>query len=230
MWPTTELVEAIIEQLDLTTDIVKVKAVCHAWKDIIESTAASKIIKRTLFLEPWPTLESTPSSNNHTVSKWQPSKLSVPQYGTYRMRDPRFTIEAINPALTVELISFPTPRSFTIRIDVHQLSRTLQVNSTLAKTLIIQPSRPAYIHLKPSLETTASTGRGLLSLGDLDQACAHLVGPFEDGKKQQVESLEQLRVLEHGYAIRMVQIERAPESVDTPTDLLRVQEILEARA
>jgi 3-deoxy-manno-octulosonate cytidylyltransferase (CMP-KDO synthetase) len=38
----------------------------------------------------------------------------------------------------------------------------------------------------------------------------------------QIESLEQLRVLEHGYKIRVVQGTDAPESVDTPEDLERV--------
>ena len=41
------------------------------------------------------------------------------------------------------------------------------------------------------------------------------------------ESLEQLRVLEHGYRIRMVYFERAPIAVDTETDFARVRAILE---
>jgi len=40
---------------------------------------------------------------------------------------------------------------------------------------------------------------------------------------EQTESLEQLRVLEHGYSIRMVEVARAPLSVDTPDDLERVR-------
>ena len=43
---------------------------------------------------------------------------------------------------------------------------------------------------------------------------------------EQAESLEQLRVLEHGFRIRMAQTARAPESVDTPEDLERVRGIL----
>jgi 3-deoxy-manno-octulosonate cytidylyltransferase (CMP-KDO synthetase) len=41
----------------------------------------------------------------------------------------------------------------------------------------------------------------------------------------QIESLEQLRVLEHGYKIRVVQGTNAPESVDTPEDLERVRQL-----
>lgn len=41
------------------------------------------------------------------------------------------------------------------------------------------------------------------------------------------ESLEQLRVLEHGYRIRMVYFEHAPIAVDTETDFARVRAILE---
>jgi 3-deoxy-manno-octulosonate cytidylyltransferase (CMP-KDO synthetase) len=41
----------------------------------------------------------------------------------------------------------------------------------------------------------------------------------------QIESLEQLRVLEHGYKIRVVQGTDAPESVDTPEDLERVRQL-----
>lgn len=40
---------------------------------------------------------------------------------------------------------------------------------------------------------------------------------------EQTESLEQLRALENGYTIRLVTIDRAPLSVDTPDDLERVR-------
>lgn len=43
---------------------------------------------------------------------------------------------------------------------------------------------------------------------------------------EQAESLEQLRVLENGYRIRMVEIAGVPESVDTPDDLERVRRLL----
>jgi 3-deoxy-manno-octulosonate cytidylyltransferase (CMP-KDO synthetase) len=42
----------------------------------------------------------------------------------------------------------------------------------------------------------------------------------------QIESLEQLRALEHGYRIRVVHTPHAPESVDTPEDLERVRGLL----
>ena len=45
---------------------------------------------------------------------------------------------------------------------------------------------------------------------------------------EQIESLEQLRALEHGYRIKMVFTQSAPESVDTPEDLERVRGILES--
>ncbi len=43
---------------------------------------------------------------------------------------------------------------------------------------------------------------------------------------ERAESLEQLRVLEHGHRIRMAAASRAPESVDTPEDLERVRRII----
>lgn len=45
---------------------------------------------------------------------------------------------------------------------------------------------------------------------------------------EHAEGLEQLRVLEHGRRIRMVRIERAPLSVDTPEDLAQVRRLLAA--
>jgi len=40
------------------------------------------------------------------------------------------------------------------------------------------------------------------------------------------ESLEQLRALEHGFRIRMVEVEDRPLGVDTPEDLERVRDVL----
>lgn len=40
---------------------------------------------------------------------------------------------------------------------------------------------------------------------------------------EQAESLEQLRALEHGYRIKMVQVSKRPLGVDTPEDLERVR-------
>ncbi|MCC6730788.1 MAG: 3-deoxy-manno-octulosonate cytidylyltransferase [Chthonomonadales bacterium] len=43
---------------------------------------------------------------------------------------------------------------------------------------------------------------------------------------ERAESLEQMRVLEHGHRIRLVAVPRAPLSVDTPEDLKKVRRIL----
>ena len=45
---------------------------------------------------------------------------------------------------------------------------------------------------------------------------------------ERAESLEQLRVLEHGHRIRVVLTEHEAIGVDTPADLERVRRILEA--
>ena len=45
---------------------------------------------------------------------------------------------------------------------------------------------------------------------------------------ERTEMLEQLRALENGVPIRMVEVERAPLSVDTEDDLARVREIIAA--
>lgn len=46
------------------------------------------------------------------------------------------------------------------------------------------------------------------------------------GKLEEIEKLEQLRVLEHGYSIRVKVVEQDVPEVDTPEDLTRVQEYL----
>ncbi|HEV2474673.1 MAG TPA: 3-deoxy-manno-octulosonate cytidylyltransferase [Chthonomonadales bacterium] len=47
---------------------------------------------------------------------------------------------------------------------------------------------------------------------------------------EQVEVLEQLRALEHGYRIRMVTVRQAPIGVDTAEDLQRARELLQSTA
>jgi len=42
---------------------------------------------------------------------------------------------------------------------------------------------------------------------------------------ERIESLEQLRALEHGYRIRVIDSPNVPESVDTPDDLQRVRSL-----
>ncbi len=49
------------------------------------------------------------------------------------------------------------------------------------------------------------------------------------GNLERVEKLEQLRALEHGIPIRMVETDFAGVGVDTPADLERVKEILRER-
>lgn len=44
---------------------------------------------------------------------------------------------------------------------------------------------------------------------------------------EQTESLEQLRALEHGYRIRVIETDHVPESVDTADDLARVRALFE---
>ena len=41
---------------------------------------------------------------------------------------------------------------------------------------------------------------------------------------ERVEGVEMYRLLEHGYSIQMVETNDASISVDTPSDLIRVQE------
>ncbi|MFM7319974.1 MAG: 3-deoxy-manno-octulosonate cytidylyltransferase [Armatimonadota bacterium] len=45
---------------------------------------------------------------------------------------------------------------------------------------------------------------------------------------ERIESLEQLRVLEHGHRIRLIRVDRVPESVDTAEDLERVRALFAA--
>lgn len=49
------------------------------------------------------------------------------------------------------------------------------------------------------------------------------------GRWEQAEQLEQLRALEHGYPIHVVETEEDTLEVDTPEDLVRVEEYLRSR-
>jgi 3-deoxy-manno-octulosonate cytidylyltransferase (CMP-KDO synthetase) len=52
---------------------------------------------------------------------------------------------------------------------------------------------------------------------------------LEQTTLEKTESLEQLRALENGYRIAMVETEFSPTSVDTPADLAKVREVLARR-
>ena len=56
------------------------------------------------------------------------------------------------------------------------------------------------------------------------------VASLEPTPLERAEALEQLRVLEHGYAIRMIQTEHDSTGVDTPEDLERARRLLTAEA
>jgi 3-deoxy-manno-octulosonate cytidylyltransferase (CMP-KDO synthetase) len=57
-----------------------------------------------------------------------------------------------------------------------------------------------------------------------------LFASWEPTPLEKAESLEQLRVLEHGYRIKMVEIADRPMGVDTPEDLERVRAAIAARS
>lgn len=52
------------------------------------------------------------------------------------------------------------------------------------------------------------------------------IAALEPTPLEQAERLEQLRVLEHGYRLRTVEIPGAPVGVDTPEDLERVRNLM----
>ena len=56
------------------------------------------------------------------------------------------------------------------------------------------------------------------------------VASLEPTPLERTEALEQLRVLENGFAIRMVETEHDSIGVDTPEDLERVRRVLDAHA
>jgi 3-deoxy-manno-octulosonate cytidylyltransferase (CMP-KDO synthetase) len=55
----------------------------------------------------------------------------------------------------------------------------------------------------------------------------HLLPP---SRLEKIERLEQLRVLENGLRIKMVEISRPTLSVDTPQDIIKVEKFLKSRA
>lgn len=53
---------------------------------------------------------------------------------------------------------------------------------------------------------------------------------LEEGIYEDIESVDMLRLLEHGYKVRMVEAPHEMQSVDVPEDINKVEEILEQRS
>ena len=86
--------------------------------------------------------------------------------------------------------------------------------------------------LKEGRQVMAATLPALHHLGLYAYRVAFLkrFPTLSPGVLEQIESLEQLRALEHGYAISVLRITEHPGAgVDTPADLERVRRLLEAR-
>jgi len=53
---------------------------------------------------------------------------------------------------------------------------------------------------------------------------------LEPSRLEKTENLEQLRALEHGYRIKMIETQVPTLSVDTPTDIIKLEEFLKKRS
>ncbi|KPJ70240.1 3-deoxy-manno-octulosonate cytidylyltransferase [candidate division WOR-1 bacterium DG_54_3] len=53
---------------------------------------------------------------------------------------------------------------------------------------------------------------------------------LEPSRLEKTESLEQLRALEHGYRIKMIETQSPTLSVDTPSDIIKLEEFLKKRS
>ncbi|MCI0689022.1 MAG: hypothetical protein L0Y54_17590 [Sporichthyaceae bacterium] len=67
-----------------------------------------------------------------------------------------------------------------------------------------------------------------LGLYGLTRAGLDTFAGLPPGPLELAESIEMLRLLEHGFAVRMVQVDDAGTAVDTPEDLARVERMLRA--
>jgi 3-deoxy-manno-octulosonate cytidylyltransferase (CMP-KDO synthetase) len=53
---------------------------------------------------------------------------------------------------------------------------------------------------------------------------------LEPSRLEKTENLEQLRALEHGYRIKMIETQSPTLSVDTPHDIIKLEEFLKKRS
>lgn len=65
-----------------------------------------------------------------------------------------------------------------------------------------------------------------LGLQVYDMAFVHLYCTLPDTPLMQSEDLEQLKVLEHGYRIRVVRVEHRAFGVDVPEDANAIREMM----
>ena len=122
-----------------------------------------------------------------------------------------------DPALVMSSLCCPCPT-----IDLDNPDCVKVVRALNGDALYFSRSRVPYLRRDTANVTYQHAGLYAYRVGFLKLYSTLMPTPLE-----LTESLEQLRVLENGYRIRMALTQRAPIGVDTPEDLERVRAILE---
>jgi 3-deoxy-manno-octulosonate cytidylyltransferase (CMP-KDO synthetase) len=140
--------------------------------------------------------------------------------------------EPLIPPEAIDSLIAPLLRDDTLEMTslMHEITRDEAENPNLVKVVVDRTGRALYFSRSP-IPYVRNGGPGLKTYGHIglygySVRSLRAFSKLQPTPLEQAESLEQLRALENGWRIQMIETDFSPVGVDTEEDLRKVRELL----